>query len=201
MPNIDLVRVGKNLLKNTDTGESVELQSLWQDRPAVLFFLRRFGCQVCRWTAAEISKLEPDLSANGVALVGIGPEELGLEEFKKLGFFKGSIYVDEKKNCYNDLGFKRYTALSVLPAGLGKKVREVSSKASADGIRGNFSGDVLQSGGMLIVAKGGEKTLLHFIQDSPGDYLPLEDVTKALSISSQAKEGQKPVCNDDVCTR
>ncbi|XP_051931697.1 prostamide/prostaglandin F synthase [Hippocampus zosterae] len=201
MANIDLVRVGKNLLKSTDTGESVELQSLWQDGPAVLFFLRRFGCQVCRWTAAEISKLEPDLSANGVALVGIGPEELGLEEFKKLGFFKGSIYVDEQKNCYKDLGFKRYTVLSVGPAALGKKVREVASKASADGIQGNFSGDLLQSGGMLIVAKGGEKTLLHFIQDSPGDYVPLEDIATALSISSNATEGKRPVCNDDVCTR
>ncbi|XP_049590511.1 prostamide/prostaglandin F synthase [Syngnathus scovelli] len=201
MDNIDLNRVGKNLLKSADTGENVELQSLWQDRSAVLFFLRRFGCQVCRWTAAEISKLEPDLSANGVALVGIGPEELGLDEFKQLGFFKGSIYIDEQKKCYKDLGFKRYTALSVVPAALGKKVREATSKASAGGIQGNFSGDLLQSGGMLIVAKGGEKILLHFVQDSPGDYVPLEDITKALSISSHAKEGQRPVCNDDVCTR
>lgn len=55
----------------------------------VLFFLRRFGCQVCRWMAAEISKLEPDLTASGVALVGIGPEEFGLKEFKEGGFFKG----------------------------------------------------------------------------------------------------------------
>ncbi|XP_037108619.1 prostamide/prostaglandin F synthase [Syngnathus acus] len=201
MDNIDLNRVGKNLLKSADTGENVELQSLWQDRSAVLFFLRRFGCQVCRWTAAEISKLEPDLSANGVALVGIGPEELGLDEFKQLGFFKGSIYIDEQKKCYKDLGFKRYTALSVVPAALGKKVREAASKASAGGIQGNFAGDLLQSGGMLIVAKGGEKILLHFVQDSPGDYIPLEDITKALSISSHAKEGQRPVCNDDVCTR
>lgn len=55
----------------------------------VLFFLRRFGCQVCRWMATEISKLEPDLRANGVALVGVGPEEFGLKEFKEGGFFKG----------------------------------------------------------------------------------------------------------------
>ena len=69
--------------------QSVELQSLWQDQPVVLFFLRRFGCQICRWIASEISKLEPDLRASGVALVGIGPEELGLKEFKEGGYFKG----------------------------------------------------------------------------------------------------------------
>lgn len=69
--------------------QNVELQSLWKDQAVVLFFLRRFGCQICRWIAAEISKLEPDLRASGIALVGIGPEELGLKEFKDGGFFKG----------------------------------------------------------------------------------------------------------------
>ncbi|XP_030275311.1 prostamide/prostaglandin F synthase [Sparus aurata] len=200
MANVDLAKVGKNLLKS-ETGESVALQSLWQDQPVVLFFLRRFGCQICRWIASEISKLEPDLRASGVALVGIGPEELGLKEFKEGGYFKGSIYVDEHKKSYKDLGFKRYTAVSVVPAALGKKVRDISAKAKADGVQGNFSGDLLQSGGMLIVAKGGEKVLLHFIQDSPGDHLPLEDISKALGISAEVKAGQRPVCNDDVCTR
>ncbi|XP_026163202.1 prostamide/prostaglandin F synthase isoform X2 [Mastacembelus armatus] len=193
MAKVDIGKVGKNLLKSSDTGESKELQSLWQDQPVVLFFLRRFGCQVCRWIASEVSKLEPDLTASGVALVGIGPEELGLKEFKEGGFFKGSIYVDEQKKSYKDLGFKRYSALSLVPAALGKKVRDVAAKASAEGIQGNFSGDLLQSGGMLIVAKGGEKVLLHFIQDSPGDYVPLDDISKALGISAKVKAGQRPV--------
>ncbi|CAL8339964.1 unnamed protein product [Merluccius merluccius] len=201
MANIDLSQVGKHLLKNTDSGEEVEVQSLWRGQTAVLFFLRRFGCQVCRWTAAEISKLEPDLRANNIALVGIGPEETGLQEFREGGFFKGALYLDVNKKTYKDLGFKRYTALSLVPAALGKKVRDVSAKASAQGIQGNFSGDLLQSGGMLIVAKGGEKVLLHFVQDSPGDFVPLEDVSKALGVSTNAQKGQMPVCNDEVCTR
>ncbi|XP_008287934.1 prostamide/prostaglandin F synthase [Stegastes partitus] len=200
MAKVDLGQVGKNLVKSAESGETVELQSLWQDQPAVLFFLRRFGCQVCRWMAAEISKLEPELRAAGVALVGVGPEELGLKEFKEGGFFKGDIYVDEQKKTYKDLGFKRYTALSVVPAALGKKVRDVASKASAEGIQGNFSGDLLQSGGVLIVAKGGEKVLMHFIQDSPGDHVALEDISTALGISATATAGQKPACNDDVCS-
>lgn len=200
MANIDLAAVGNNTLKS-ETGENVELKSLWKDQPVVLFFLRRFGCQICRWMASEISKLEPDLKASGVSLVGIGPEEFGLQEFKDGGFFKGAIFVDEKKKCYKDLGFKRYTALSVIPAALGKKVRDISSKANAAGIQGNFSGDLLQSGGMLIVDKGGEKVLLHFIQDSPGDLVPLEEISKAVGVSAKVQAGQKPVCNDDVCTR
>ncbi|XP_015234615.1 PREDICTED: prostamide/prostaglandin F synthase [Cyprinodon variegatus] len=201
MAKVNLDKVGQNLIKDPETNSKIEFRTLWQDQAVVVFFLRRFGCQVCRWMASEISKLEADLRANGVSLVGIGPEMFGLKEFKEGGFFKGSIYVDEDKSCYKDLGFKRYNAVSVLPAALGKKVRDIASKASAAGIEGNLSGDLLQSGGMIIVSKGGEKVLLHFIQDSPGDFVPLEDITKALGISATVEAGQKPVCNDDVCTR
>ncbi|XP_063072592.1 prostamide/prostaglandin F synthase [Engraulis encrasicolus] len=201
MAPVDVGKVSSNVLKNAASGEQVELGSLWKDQAVVMFFLRRFGCQICRWMATEVSKLEPSLKANGVALVGVGPEELGLEEFKTGGFFKGDVYIDEKKKSYKDLGFKRYNALSVVPAAMGKKVRDIASKASADGIQGNFSGDLLQSGGMLIVSKGGEKVLLHFIQDSPGDHVALEDIAKALDISTTAQAGQRPQCNDDVCTR
>ncbi|KAI5622936.1 prostamide/prostaglandin F synthase, partial [Silurus asotus] len=171
---------------------NVELGSLWRDQTAVIFFLRRFGCQICRWAAVEVSKLEGSLRANDVALVGIGPEETGLKEFMDGGFFKGDIYIDETKQCYKELGFKRYNAFNLLPAALGKQVREIASKASNEGIQGNFSGDLLQSGGMLIVAKGGEKVLLHFIQETPGDLVPLIDITKALGISASVQPGEKP---------
>ncbi|XP_058848921.1 prostamide/prostaglandin F synthase [Acipenser ruthenus] len=201
MSDVDLRKIGVNVLKNVSSGVSVELQSLWQDRSVVLFFLRRFGCQVCRWTATEVSKLKEDLSENGVALVGVGPEEAGLQEFQEGGYFKGDLYIDELKQCYRDLGFRRYNALSLVPAALGKKVREVVTKANAEGIQGNFSGDLLQSGGMLIVTKGGEKVLLHFVQDSPGDHVPLETIVQTLGIQAKVQPGKRPECNDDVCTR
>ncbi|MCJ8744647.1 hypothetical protein PDJAM_G00121060 [Pangasius djambal] len=201
MSAVNVEKLKSNSVKSTESGEHVELGSLWRDQTVVIFFLRRFGCQICRWAAVEVSKLEKDLRASGVALIGIGPEETGLQEFKDGGFFKGEIYIDEKKQCYKDLGFKRYNAINVLPAAMGKKVREIASKASSEGIQGNFSGDLLQSGGMLIVAKGGEKVLLHFIQDTPGDLVPLEDITQALGISASVQAGARPQCNDDVCTR
>lgn len=201
MAGVDLTKLGLNLLKNALSGESIELRSLWQDQTVVVFFLRRFGCQVCRWTAVEVSKLKEDLSANNVTLVGVGPEEIGLKEFQDGGFFKGDLYIDEMKQTYKDLGFRRYNAVSVIPAALGKKVRNIVTKANADGIQGNFSGDLLQSGGMIIVAKGGEKVLLHFSQDSPGDYVPLENIVQALGITTSAEQGERPQCNSDACTR
>ncbi|XP_063797997.1 prostamide/prostaglandin F synthase [Pseudophryne corroboree] len=201
MGNVDLAKLGAVLVKNALTGEAVELKSLWKDNASVLFFLRRFGCQVCRWTAKEVSKLKESFDANQIRLIGIGPENVGLQEFVDAGYFAGELYLDESKQSYKELGFKRYNALSLVPAALGKKVRDVVTKANADGVQGNFTGDLLQSGGMLIVSKGGEKVILHFIQDSPGDHVPLETIITTLGITADVTEGQRPQCNDDVCTR
>ncbi|KAM4014988.1 prostamide/prostaglandin F synthase isoform 1-T1 [Anomaloglossus baeobatrachus] len=201
MGSVDLVQLGALLVKNVRTGETAELQSLWRDSTSVLFFLRRFGCQVCRWMAKEVSKLQESFNANQIRLIGIGPETLGLEEFVDGKFFSGELYLDESKQSYKELGFKRYNALSIVPAALGKKVRDVVTQANADGVQGNFSGDLLQSGGMLIVSKGGENVLLHFVQDSPGDHVSLETLVKTLGISANVTEGQRPQCNDDVCTK
>ena len=43
-------------------------------------------------------------------LVGIGLEEIGAEEFVQEEFLAGEVYVDLKKQCYQDLGFKRQVA-------------------------------------------------------------------------------------------
>ncbi|KAM4650499.1 prostamide/prostaglandin F synthase [Discoglossus pictus] len=201
MGSVDLAKVGAILVKHVQTGEMVELKSIWKDQTSVLFFLRRFGCQICRWTAKEVSKLKESLDANQIRLIGVGPENTGLQEFLDGNFFNGEVYLDESKQSYKDLGFKRYNALSVVPAALGKKVREIVTKANADGVQGNFHGDLLQSGGMLIVNKGGDKVILHFVQDSPGDHVPLETIVKVLGITADVKESERPQCNDDVCTR
>ncbi|XP_074831637.1 prostamide/prostaglandin F synthase isoform X2 [Carettochelys insculpta] len=197
MAAVDLARVGANALKHA----VVELQTLWRDQPCVVLFLRRFGCQVCRWVAKETSKLKELLDSRNIRLIGVGPESVGLQEFINGGYFSGELYLDEAKKCYSELGFKRYNALSIVPAALGKPVREVVTKANADGIQGNFSGDLLQSGGMIIVSQGGEKLLLHLIQESPGDYVPLEMIVKSLGISASVKEGVKPECDEEACTR
>nr|XP_020666088.1 prostamide/prostaglandin F synthase [Pogona vitticeps] len=198
---VDLSKVAANKLKHAVSGEVVELASLWKEHPCVLLFLRRLGCQVCRWVTKETSKLKELLDSHGVHLIGVVPETVGLKEFQEGKFFTGELYLDETKQCYHDLGFKRYNALSIVPAALSKPVREVVTKANAEGIHGNFSGDLLQSGGALIVNQGGKDVLLYFVQESPGDYLPLDTILKTLGISAKMEEGAKPQCANEVCTR
>uniref|UniRef100_A0A673TT17 Peroxiredoxin like 2B n=1 Tax=Suricata suricatta TaxID=37032 RepID=A0A673TT17_SURSU len=170
MSAVDLARVGACVLKHAVTGEAVELRSLWLEQACVVAGLRRFGCSVCRWIARDLSSLKGLLEQHGVRLVGVGPEALGLQEFLEGGYFAGELYLDESKRFYKELGFKRrwarsspvpgpasclprYNSLSILPAALGKPVRDVALKARAVGIQGNLSGDLLQSGGLLVVPK------------------------------------------------
>lgn len=188
-------------MKHAVTGEAVELRSLWQEKACVVAGLRRFGCMVCRWIAQDLSNLRGILDQNDVRLVGIGPEALGLQEFLDGGYFSGELYLDESKQIYKELGFKRYNSLSILPAALGKPVRDVASKAKAVGIQGNLSGDLLQSGGLLVVSKGGDRVLLHFIQSSPGDYVPQENILQALGISAEVCSSKPPQCDEEVCGR
>ncbi|KAM4871864.1 prostamide/prostaglandin F synthase isoform 1-T1 [Thomomys bottae] len=192
MSAVDLARVGACVLKHAVSGEAVELRSLWQEQACVVAVLRRFGCVLCRWIARDLSSLRGALEQHGVRLVGVGPEARGLQEFLDGRFFSGELYLDEGKQLYKELGFKRYNSLSILPAALGKPSRDVAAKAKAVGIQGNLSGDLLQSGGLLVVSKGGDKVLLHFIQKSPGDYAPQESILQALGISAEVCASQPP---------
>uniref|UniRef100_A0ABI7ZAP9 Peroxiredoxin like 2B n=3 Tax=Felidae TaxID=9681 RepID=A0ABI7ZAP9_FELCA len=132
MSAVDLARVGACVLKHAVTGEAVELRSLWLEQACVVAGLRRFGCSVCRWIARDLSSLRGLLDQHGVRLVGVGPEALGLQEFLEGGYFAGELYLDESKRFYKELGFKRYNSLSILPAALGKPVRDVALKSPGD---------------------------------------------------------------------
>lgn len=118
-------------------------------------------------------------------MIGVGVEELGVEEFVEGKFFDGELYIDTQKKSYQDLGFKRLGFFSAIGSVLGKMGRAMISEAKSKGIDGNLKGDGMQNGGTIIVAPGG-KVLLSYKQESPADHVAIEDVLKALDISASA---------------
>ena len=44
--------------------------------------------------------------------MAIAPEWLGLEEFQNGNYWDGNLYIEETKKSYNEIGFKRYNAIS-----------------------------------------------------------------------------------------
>lgn len=137
-------------------------------------------------------------------MVGVGVEELGVEEFVKGNFWSGELYIDTKKQIYKDMKFKKLGFFGAIGSILGKKGRDMIADAKKDGINGDLKGDGFQNGGTIIVSKGGEKVLLNFVQESPADHVPLADVLKALGIEGNELKaestGPKVECQEDVCT-
>lgn len=83
-------------LVTTNLLQNVTIESFYQNHTCVITFLRRFGWAFCRLGARELSSLKPQLDAKGVRLIGIGLEELGLEEFQKGEFFAGGEYLSTR---------------------------------------------------------------------------------------------------------
>lgn len=104
--------------------------------------------------------------------------------------------------------FKRFNFLSILGSLLWADSRKVISEARAMKIPGNFAGDGLQTGGMVIVEKGG-KLLYEFKQNGPGDHLPNSKIIEVLGLPTgeeneggmgSAVEQPKIECTDE-CTK
>lgn len=79
----------KSLEWNVSCSQMVPMKSLWQDQTALVVFFRRWGCLFCRVWAKELKDLAPALKENNVRLVGIGVDEVGLEDFVKGNYFSG----------------------------------------------------------------------------------------------------------------
>jgi hypothetical protein len=56
---------------------------------------------LCRREAGELSKLNEELDARGVRLIGVVHETLGVEEFRP--FLQGPIYYDEKVSRFLEI--------------------------------------------------------------------------------------------------
>ena len=69
------------------------MKNFWQEKPCVIFFMRRFGCAMCRLGAKDLNILAPKLQEAGVRFVGIGLEKLGMEEFIEGKFFDGGKWL------------------------------------------------------------------------------------------------------------
>ena len=68
--------------------------------------------------------------------------------------FFSELFVDEKKQCYQDLGYGTISFIGAIGSAVDKKTREMANKAKELGLGGNFQGDFNQMGGLLIVKKG-----------------------------------------------
>ena len=78
------------------------------------------------------------------------------------------------------MDFKTFGYLQLIPAVISAAARAAQSRAKELGLGGNMDGDKWQNGGCLVVENGGgDKPLLHYIQQGAPDHVANTDVLKA----------------------
>lgn len=141
-------------LLDLDGGE-VALSSLWKVRPAVLVFLRYFGCPFCQAQVVSLRDNRERFREAGanVVLIGQGDIEDGLA-------FIGSrevpfpVLLDPDRVAYRAYGLVRGTIMQVLgPQVVLPFVREnLRAESRQRGLKG---GDFMQMPGTFVVDTGG----------------------------------------------
>ncbi|KAL0810355.1 hypothetical protein ABMA28_010504 [Loxostege sticticalis] len=184
--SINLNAVGAQKVKNLKNGEVKELGSFWKDQNAAVIFFRRWGCIACRLWATELKEIAPVLAKNNIKLVGVGVEKYNSEEFLERKFFTGDLYYVENLSTYQELGFMRFNRISILISLLWKQTREAIAIGRRMGLGGDIRGDGVQTGGALLVGKGG-KVLHHFTQTGPAEHMSNYDILKTFGLEHEYK--------------
>jgi peroxiredoxin len=166
----------RSLVRDLDGGEH-ELRELWAERPAVLVFVRHFGCLFCREQAEQLRAQVDRIHERGAELVVIGNgnrhfargfrEQLGLAT---------PLYVDTTRVSYRALGMRRSLRRTLLSPAAWRS----GWRALRAGFRQRRTqGDPWQLGGVLVVTPDGRVPYAH-LSETAGDHPPVADVLAAI---------------------
>ena len=118
----------------------VTSESLWAERPALVFLVRRLGCQLCRNHAQLLSgKTSIIKDELGFDMIGITHQTLDAEDFVK-GYWKHPLYHDEEKSMYKAIGggeLRMASLLDLLKLSTWKNMFD----ANRGGAKGNMQGE------------------------------------------------------------
>jgi hypothetical protein len=153
------------------------LATLWAESPAIIVFLRHFGCVGCAEHVTELSPRLSELHALGVrtALVGNGPPHFieGFVERHGLGDKPVEVFTDPSLKSFAAAGLRR----SVW-ATSGAQALFNYARGRIRGFSNTIRGDRYQQGGVLVVDGEGTAAYLHRDRHL-GDHPPTVDVVGA----------------------
>ncbi|KAI9541162.1 Peroxiredoxin-like 2A [Dissostichus eleginoides] len=130
---------------------------------------------MCREEAAELSSLKPQLDELGVPLYAVVKEDVGTEVQNFQPFFKGEVFLDEKRRFYGPrerkMGLLAFLRVGVWMNGL---------QAFKRGFMGNILGEGFVLGGVFVIGQGQQGILLEHREIEFGDKVNAEDVIRAV---------------------
>nr|CAG8450821.1 11876_t:CDS:2 [Entrophospora candida]CAG8528960.1 2024_t:CDS:2 [Entrophospora candida] len=175
----------KNItVKDLKDDKSFEANKIWENNPA-LIFVGKPGCQLCREESSKLVSFKNLISDKmGLRMVAIVHENLDneVEEFNN-GFWKGEVYLDEKKAFYTALGGGeiRYGGyMSIFKPSVWMNI----GRNWKTGVQGNYKGEGRILGGLYILKPGTAGVHYQHNEKVWGDVAPLDQVlTACLEVS------------------
>jgi peroxiredoxin len=162
-------------IQNVD-GEPTRLADSWRDRPAVVVWLRHFGCVFCREHVAEVRAARPEIEAlhGEIVFVGNGTPRAAAWFHKR--FAPDSIVLtDPDLITYKAIGARSGVMSTLGPKAWGAGLRAFSAGARQTTTKGH----PFQQGGVLVIVPG-TRVLYRHVSGTAGDHAPLDRVLAAL---------------------
>ncbi|MCA9597521.1 MAG: AhpC/TSA family protein [Myxococcales bacterium] len=157
-------------------GKPVVMASLWRERPAVLGFVRHFGCLFCHEQVTELRERESEIEERGARLVIVGngrPEHA--QGFAERTNMHGKVFTDPSRATYRALGMRGGVVNS-----LRFELFSNALRAYRNGHRQQrVQGDPWQQGGAIVVRPDG--TLEYaYISRTAGDHPTVREILTVL---------------------
>uniref|UniRef100_A0A8C7ZP49 Peroxiredoxin-like 2A n=1 Tax=Oryzias sinensis TaxID=183150 RepID=A0A8C7ZP49_9TELE len=134
--------------------------------------------QIDTFEAAELSSLKPQLDQLGVSLYAVVKEDVGTEVQNFRPYFKGEIFLDEKRRFYGPrerkMGLLAFLRIGVWFNGL---------RAFRKGFLGNVLGEGFVLGGVFVIGRDPQGILLEHREMEFGDKVNISDVLHAVKIT------------------
>ncbi|XP_074089112.1 peroxiredoxin-like 2A [Macrotis lagotis] len=170
-----------------DPQKTFKALELWKKHGAVIMAVRRPGCFWCREEAAELSSLKPQLDQLGVPLYAVVKENIGSEVENFQPYFKGKIFLDEKKKFYGPQK-RKMKFMGLIRLGVWQNY----FRARNQGFSGNLEGEGFILGGVYVIGSGKQGILLEHREKEFGDKVNLASVLRAAKmIKSQTSTSKE----------
>jgi peroxiredoxin len=165
-------------------GRPVRLGDLWSERPAVLVFVRHFGCVFCRQMAVDIHRYRHEFDKIDVQLAVIGHgSPAHAADFRKQQNVDLPLLVDADRRVYELAGAKVATLNELIGPrqilrGLKATILSRLRQGSVAVHQGRIIGHAAQLGGVLVIAPDGSVRYAYLSEES-GDNPPAREVLAA----------------------
>jgi hypothetical protein len=163
-------------------GTKLRLAGAWAEHPAVIVWLRHFGCVFCREQVEEIRSRRSEIEAlgGGIAFVGNGTARAA-GWFQKKFAADSTVLTDPDLASYKAIGARSGMLSTLGPSAWGAGLRAFRSGARQSMTRGH----AYQQGGLVVMAPK-NRVLYQHISRAAGDHAPVADVLAALEAAARS---------------